>query len=66
MAQPLTTADRCDACGAAEAKIRAFFATGELLFCGHHGRQYLAQLIVQAESVYDPNHELDLYELQLV
>lgn len=65
MAEPLTAKDRCDACGA-EAKVRATFITGELLFCGHHSRKYLAQLIVQADRVYDPNNELDLYEPQLL
>jgi len=34
---PLTAHDRCDVgdCGAA-ARVRALFATGPLLFCGHH------------------------------
>jgi hypothetical protein len=32
----LTAEDRCDVCGA-QAYIRVTLATGELLFCGHHG-----------------------------
>jgi hypothetical protein len=32
----LTTADRCDVCGA-QAFIRVVLATGDLVFCGHHG-----------------------------
>lgn len=37
---PMFTArDRCDRCGA-QAKLRAVLASGILLFCGHHGKQY--------------------------
>jgi len=32
----LTAADRCDVCGA-QAFIRVVLATGDLVFCGHHG-----------------------------
>ncbi|TQJ01106.1 DUF7455 domain-containing protein [Amycolatopsis cihanbeyliensis] len=40
----LTAADRCDRCGAA-AQVRAILRTGgELLFCGHHGREYESKL----------------------
>ncbi|PXY28141.1 DUF7455 domain-containing protein [Prauserella muralis] len=40
----LTAADRCDRCGAA-AQMRAILRNGgELLFCGHHGREYEAKL----------------------
>lgn len=35
-ANSLTAEDRCDVCGA-QAYIRVTLATGELLFCGHHG-----------------------------
>ncbi|MDO5747107.1 MAG: hypothetical protein Q4P66_05555 [Actinomycetaceae bacterium] len=34
-----TTADRCDACGA-QAWVRAYMESGELLFCSHHARQF--------------------------
>lgn len=34
----LNAADRCDECGA-QAYIRVELATGELLFCGHHGNE---------------------------
>jgi hypothetical protein len=36
--QSLNAADRCDECGA-QAYIRVELATGELLFCGHHGNE---------------------------
>ncbi|PRX51256.1 hypothetical protein B0I33_101409 [Prauserella shujinwangii] len=40
----LTAADRCDRCGAA-AQVRAILRNGgELLFCGHHGREYESKL----------------------
>lgn len=60
----LTANDRCDSCGA-EAKVRAFFINGELLFCGHHARDNHAQLLLKAISVDDPNYELELYEMKL-
>lgn len=40
---PLSIADRCDSCGA-QAFVRAVFVSGELTFCGHHGRQHQAAL----------------------
>jgi hypothetical protein len=45
LARPaLTTADRCDRCGAA-AKVRAVLPSGgELLFCGHHARAHETKL----------------------
>lgn len=41
LARPeLTAQDRCDRCGAA-ARVRALLPSGgELLFCGHHAREY--------------------------
>jgi Zn ribbon nucleic-acid-binding protein len=40
----LTAADRCDRCSAA-AKVRALLPSGgELLFCGHHAREYEPKL----------------------
>jgi hypothetical protein len=40
----LTAADRCDRCGA-PAKLRAILPSGgELLFCGHHAREFEAGL----------------------
>lgn len=41
---PLTTADRCDRCGAA-ARVRATLpGGGELLFCQHHANQHMMRL----------------------
>ena len=40
----LTTADRCDRCGAA-ARVRAKLPSGgELLFCQHHANKHEAKL----------------------
>lgn len=40
----LTMHDRCDRCGA-QAKVRFVFMTGDLLFCGHHGREYTPAIV---------------------
>ena len=48
----LSTADRCDRCGA-QAFYRAVLANGELLFCAHHGRAYSDKLAEVALEVQD-------------
>lgn len=35
----LSAGDRCDRCGA-QARVRAVLASGDLLFCAHHGHEY--------------------------
>ncbi|NUT59475.1 MAG: hypothetical protein HOQ00_11630, partial [Agromyces sp.] len=45
----LTALDRCDACGA-QAYIRVVVASGELLFCAHHGRKHQEKLSQIAHS----------------
>jgi hypothetical protein len=53
LTQPsLTIADRCDRCGA-QAFIRAVFASGDLTFCGHHGRELMVPLQRAALLVED-------------
>jgi hypothetical protein len=49
---PLTIADRCDRCGA-QAFFRAVFVSGELTFCGHHGRELHPALSRHALVVQD-------------
>lgn len=49
---PLTLSDRCDRCGA-QAFFRAVFLSGELTFCGHHGRELLVPLQRDALLVED-------------
>ena len=39
----LAVTDRCDRCGA-QAFVRVVLRNGELLFCGHHGRENAAAL----------------------
>jgi hypothetical protein len=51
--EPITILDRCDKCGAA-AMVRATLASGELFFCGHHGREVATPLVLAAIDVYDP------------
>ncbi len=41
---PPTPAERCDRCSAA-AQVRALLPAGELLFCGHHAREYRIRLL---------------------
>ena len=48
---PLTAADRCDRCGA-RATTRVILDSGsDLLFCGHHTRQYDATITAVAAEV---------------
>lgn len=55
----LTLEDRCDSCGAA-AKVAATMLNGELLFCGHHGREHKDVLTLKAVHVYDPEGVFNL------
>ncbi|AYD89886.1 hypothetical protein D4740_01585 [Actinomyces sp. 2119] len=55
--RPLTTADRCDACGA-QAYVRVVLASGELLFCAHHGRAHADALQASALFVQDESDRL--------
>lgn len=48
----LSVADRCDRCGA-QAFVRVVLAAGELLFCGHHGRENAPALASVALLVED-------------
>ena len=51
LAPSLTTADRCDRCGA-QAYVRArLHAGGELLFCAHHGREHVPALVDKADII---------------
>jgi len=54
----LTTADRCDRCGA-QAYLRVELQTGgELLFCAHHAREHGDKLKEIAVTVIDETHKL--------
>ncbi|PPK98396.1 hypothetical protein CLV92_10191 [Kineococcus xinjiangensis] len=55
---PLTAADRCDRCGA-QAYVRVVLGTGgELLFCGHHGREHREALQGVARQIQDETGRL--------
>jgi len=57
--QPLTSLDRCDACGA-QAYLRLELAgSRELLFCAHHSRAHEQQIRSIAVSVHDETSDLD-------
>lgn len=56
-AYELTALDRCDACGA-QAYIRVVVASGELLFCAHHGRKHQEKLAEIAHSWHDESSRL--------
>lgn len=58
LAPGLTTADRCDRCGA-QAYIRVRLESGgELLFCAHHGRAHLPKLHDVAAEIQDETDRL--------
>ena len=58
LAPTLTTADRCDRCGA-QAYVRArLHAGGELLFCAHHAREHGDKLREVGTVVVDDTHKL--------
>lgn len=52
----LTSADRCDRCGA-QAYMRVTMPSGgELLFCAHHGAQHSDALARMAARIQDETH----------
>jgi hypothetical protein len=54
----LTTADRCDRCGA-QAYVRVTLNSGgELFFCGHHGRAHSDKLSQVALKIHDETDKL--------
>jgi hypothetical protein len=53
----LNATDRCDECGA-QAYIRVELATGELLFCGHHGNEKREALEPIAVAWHDETEKL--------
>ncbi len=53
----LTSADRCDSCGA-QAYIRVSIGDSELLFCAHHGRKHQEKLAAIATNWHDESSRL--------
>lgn len=49
--------DRCDRCTAA-AMVRFNLLNGELLFCGHHSKEFGSALKDKSISIEDPEHFL--------
>lgn len=57
--QRLTTADRCDRCGA-QAYLRVILASGgELMFCAHHARKHSDKLKQVALQIQDETHRIN-------
>jgi hypothetical protein len=55
---PLNAVDRCDRCGA-QAYVRATLLNGgELLFCGHHAKEYAAGLKPVTAKIQDETSKL--------
>jgi hypothetical protein len=58
LAGTLTSADRCDRCGA-RAYVRVLLDHGlELLFCAHHHRQHASALTKIAVEIHDETQQL--------
>ena len=53
----LTALDRCDSCGA-QAYVKVTMATGELLFCAHHGTKFKDKLAGTALEWHDESARL--------
>lgn len=56
----LSAADRCDSCGA-QAYVRATMASGELLFCAHHGAKFKEKLQPNALEWLDETAKLSAH-----
>lgn len=54
----LTALDRCDSCGA-QAYVRVTMASGELLFCAHHGAKFKEKLSATALEWHDESDRLN-------
>ena len=55
---PLNAVDRCDRCGA-QAYVRAVLLSGgELMFCGHHAKEYAAGLKLIVSHIQDETEKL--------
>ena len=56
---PLNALDRCDRCGA-QAYVRAVMPNGfELLFCGHHAKNYQEGIASKAILIQDENDRIN-------
>jgi len=53
----LTAGDRCDSCGA-QAYVRVTMASGQLLFCAHHGAKFKEKLSTSALEWHDESSRL--------
>lgn len=56
---PITAVDRCDRCGAGAYLRVVLRSGGELLFCGHHGREHLDAVRPYALRIDDETDRLE-------
>ena len=56
--EDLTTADRCDRCGA-QAYLRVTLSAGVLLFCAHHAKAHSDRLKQVALNIQDETDKLN-------
>jgi len=56
--EELTSADRCDRCGA-QAYLRVTLQGGELLFCAHHAKAHADRLKQVALRMQDETDKLN-------
>jgi len=56
--EELTSADRCDRCGA-QAYLRVILQGGELLFCAHHAKAHADRLKQVALRMQDETDKLN-------
>lgn len=56
--EELTTADRCDRCGA-QAYLRVTLHGGELLFCAHHAKAHSDRIRQVALTIQDETDKLN-------
>jgi ribosomal protein L37E len=54
----LTAGDRCDRCGAQAYVVAVLNQGADLLFCGHHARQYEDKLREVAVAIHDESDRL--------
>lgn len=55
---PLTLSDRCDECGA-QAFVRVFLPSGDLLFCGHHFAEKEPTFVARGYEIQDERDRIN-------
>lgn len=53
-----TKLDRCDACGSAQAYVRAIKGFKDLMFCMHHFNNHMSELVSQGWNIDNQTQQL--------